>query len=353
MKTSDIVWSVLLIGFVTTQILADDRLPRLIPNGTDTRDRFLKLIERPRVPLNSNERHSVVVDGLLETGFVFDAEENQRVPGVLLKMESTSVTTRRPAVIVLHGTGGSKEAMKPLLRKLANHGLIAVAMDARFSGERATFGKGSDNYRAAILETWKTGNGYPFYYDTVWDLQRLIDYLETRPDVDSNRIGALGMSKGGTELYLAAAVDTRILATVSCIGVQSFDWALEHNAWQSRISTIQSAVNDAARDVNVTNIDSRFIRRFYQRVVPGIEKEFDGPQMLPLIAPRPLLVINGEKDDRTPGPGLELCVSAARKAYLSGNASHNFEFWLQPNVGHAVTPESEHNAIEWLIEKLK
>ena len=338
---------------VATNLLADDRPPRSIPDGTDPRDRFLKLIERPRVPLNSFERPSAVVDGLLETGFEFDAEADQRVSGLLLKRDSTSEPTRRPIVIVLHGTGGSKEAMKPLLQKLANQGLIAVAMDARFSGERATFGKGSDAYRAAILETWKTGKGYPFYYDTVWDLQRLIDYLETRPDIDAKRIAAIGISKGGTELYLAAAVDTRILASVSCIGVQSFHWALEHNAWKSRISTIQSAVDYAAREVNTTNIDAHFIRRFYQRVVPGIEKEFDGPQMLPLIAPRPLLVINGDKDDRTPAGGVELCVNATRKAYRNANASHNFEFWLQPNVAHAVTPESERNAIEWLVEKLK
>ena len=343
----------MLVAIVATHSLADDRPSRLIPDGTDTRERFLKLISRPCMPLNSIERPSAVVEGFTETGFEFDSEADQRVPCLLLKSEKTSDPTRHPVVIVLHGTGGSKEAMKPLLRKLAKQGLIAVAMDARFSGERVTFGKGSDAYRAAIHETWKTGNGYPFYYDTVWDLQRLIDYLETRLDVDSKRIAAVGMSKGGTELYLAAAVDTRILATVSCIGVQSFDWALEHNAWQSRISTIQSAVDYAAREVNVTNIDSRFIRRFYQRVVPGIDKEFDGPQMLPLIAPRPLLVINGEKDDRTPIGGLELCVNAAREAYRGANASGKFSFWLQPNVGHAVTPQFENNAIEWLIEKLK
>ena len=342
------------MSLVATQILADDRPPRPIPSGIDTRDRFLELIERPHVPLNQFERPSVIVDGIVETGFEFDAEANQRVPGLLVKKnDKTSESTRRPAVIVLHGTGGSKDAMKLLLRKLANSGVIAVAMDARFSGERATFGKGSDAYRAAILETWKTGNGYPFYYDTVWDLMRLIDYLEIRADVDPQRIAAMGISKGGTELYLTAAVDTRILASVSCIGVQSFDWALDHNAWQSRISTIRSAVDYAAEELNVTNVDSLFIRRFYQRVVPGIEKEFDGPQMLPLIAPRPLLVINGEKDDRTPVPGLELCVNAARKAYRNANASHNFEFWLQPNVGHVVTLESERNAIEWLIKKLK
>jgi cephalosporin-C deacetylase-like acetyl esterase len=36
--------------------------------------------------------------------------------------------------------------------------------------------------------------------------ERLIDYLETRPDVDRTRIGIIGLSKGGMESWLAAAV---------------------------------------------------------------------------------------------------------------------------------------------------
>ena len=90
---------------------------------------------------------------------------------------------------------------------------------------------------------------------------RLIDYLETRADIDPKRIGAIGFSKGGMELYLAAAVDTRIAAAVPCIGVQSFAWALENDAWQSRVGTIQSAVDSAARDAGVSAIDAAFVRR--------------------------------------------------------------------------------------------
>jgi len=49
-----------------------------------------------------------------------------------------------------------------------------------------------------------------FFYDTVWDVMRLVDYLETRADVDTNRIGLTGISKGGIETCFTAAVDKRI-----------------------------------------------------------------------------------------------------------------------------------------------
>ena len=48
---------------------------------------------------------------------------------------------------------------------------------------------------------------------------QLIDYLETRDDVDPMRIGAIGISKGGVETYFAAAADTRIVVAVPCIPV--------------------------------------------------------------------------------------------------------------------------------------
>lgn len=328
-----------------------DRPARPIPAGADARNRFLKLVDRPRVPLASQERPGAKADGVVETHFDFSSEANERVPGILVK--ATPATGRLPVVFVLHGTGGKKEAMRPLLQKLASRGFAAVAIDGRYSGERDRGGKGSDNYRNAIFNTWQTGKGFPFLYDTVWDVLRLVDYLETREDIDPERIGAIGFSKGGMELYLAAAVDSRIAASVPCIGVQSFSWALEHDAWHSRIGTIQSAVDSAAKEQGISQLDANFIGRFYDRVVPGVQREFDGPAMLPLIAPRPLLVINGDHDDRTPQPGLELCVTAAKAAYSRQQTEAQFEFILQPNTGHAVTPHSQEYAVDWLTKNLK
>ena len=52
---------------------------------------------------------------------------------------------------------------------------------------------------------------------------------------------------------------------------------------------------------------------------------FDGPAMVPLIAPRPLLAINGELDPRTPLPGLQECVDAAQAAYRAAGAEEREE----------------------------
>jgi dienelactone hydrolase len=163
----------------------------------------------------------------------------------------------------------------------------------------------------------------------------------------------IGFSKGGTEAYLAAAADPRIAATVACIGLQNFRWALDNDSWQSRIGTIQLAVNAAAQDAGVTTIDAAFIRRFYDRTNPGIYGRFDGPAMLPLIAPRPFLAINGDTDPRTPVPGLELCATAARAAYRAAGAEENFTLTIQPKTGHKVNPESLVAARDWLAKHLR
>lgn len=321
--------------------------------ATDSRTAFLKLIDRPKVPLASQESPATQKDGIAEASFSFAAESGQRVPGILVK--SSASTGRRPAVIVLHGTGGNKESQRALLVDLARDGFVAVAIDGRYHGERTQTGKAarSTEYVDAILRTFRTGKEHPFFFDTAWDVMRLIDYLETRADIDPKRIGAIGFSKGGIETYLAAAADPRIAVAVPCIGVQSFRWATENNSWQSRIGTVQAAFDAAAKDSGVSNPDGKFVRAFYDRIAPGIYAEFDGPAMLPLIAPRPLLSINGDIDPRTPMPGLIQCADAARAAYRIAGAEEKFVLHLQPNTGHKVLPESLALARDWFKQWLK
>jgi predicted esterase len=91
----------------------------------------------------------------------------------------------------------------------------------------------------------------------------------------------------------------------------------------------------------------------YDRIVPGIYGEFDGPAMLPLITPRPLLVINGDSDSLTPLPGLKVCTDAARQAYIAARAEDRFAVRIQENTGHQVTQNSERAAIEWFVRWLK
>src|SRR5689334_20753592 len=88
----------------------------LSPGGSDTREAFLNLIGRPRVPLAPAAENLNLPGGLLQVNFSFAAEEGERVPGVLLRQATGG---RRPAVVALHGTGGNKEGQIPLLRQLA------------------------------------------------------------------------------------------------------------------------------------------------------------------------------------------------------------------------------------------
>ncbi len=167
-------------------------------------------------------------------------------------MTSARTKGRRPAVILLHGTGSRKEEFLAEMRTLADRGFATVAIDARHHGARIRpkYGPGNEQYFSAMLETYRTGKGRPYLYDTVWDVMRLVDYLETRADVDPKRIGLRGIARGGTEAYLAAAVDPRIAAVVPIIGVQGFRWALDNDRWQPRVGTFAPAVHAAARDEN-------------------------------------------------------------------------------------------------------
>ncbi|HEY4330296.1 MAG TPA: alpha/beta hydrolase, partial [Phycisphaerae bacterium] len=97
----------------------------------------------------------------------------------------------------------------------------------------------------------------------------------------------------------------------------------------------------------------KFVGKFYSHVAPGIDGEFDGPSIIPLIAPRPLMAINGDKDPRTPGPGLKLATDAIEAAYRKAGAEEHFLLRLQANTAHQVRPESQTAAEEWFVRWLK
>jgi dienelactone hydrolase len=313
---------------------------------------FLKLIDRPRVPLAQSA--SLVVDlegGLAQETVTFAADAHERVPTLIVQARPPA--GRRPVVIVLHGANGAKEQQIGRLIQLARRGFMAVAIDGRHHGERQRHVAGpSTSYVNAILNAYRSGRSHPLVYDDVWDVMRLVDYLETRDDVDTTRIGLMGESKGGMETYVAAAADPRIAVAVPMIGVQSFQWALDHGAWDSRAWTLRGALDAASRSERQA-VSGDFVRKFYDRVAPGIYGEFDGPALLPLIAPRPLLVISGDSDPRTPLAGVREAVAAAQRAYREAGAAERLLLHLQPDAGHEVTPEADAAALDWFVKWLK
>ena len=334
-----------LICSLILAIAAQTTAPAPATSASGTRQAFLKTIARARVPLDASARPRQEPGDAIVEEIAFAAEAGERVPALLFKPRGPE--RRRPVVIVLHGTGGSKEGMTGRLRELAARGFVAVAIDGRHHGARV--GPNSDGmpaYQSAMLRAYRTGKEQPFLFDTVWDVMRLIDYLETRQDVDARRIGLTGISKGGMETYLAAAADPRIAVAVPLIGVQSFTWALEHGAWDSRAWTLREAVVAAAAEAK-SGVDAAFMRKFYDRVAPGVRSDFDGPAMLPLIAPRPLLVINGDSDPRTPVAGVRQCIAAAAREYKAHGVPERLVLQLQPDTGHQVTAEADRTMLAW------
>ena len=334
------------------------------PAGTppaDVRAAFLALLDRPRVALDPKiDDAPATADGLVRERLSIASERRadgsvERVP-VLVVQDAAKGAQRRPAVIVLHGTGGTKEGMQDWLVRLARRGLVAVAIDARHHGARAPGATGAEAYNRAIIDAWRAKPGepqaHPFYYDTAWDLWRTLDYLQTRKDVDPERLGMLGISMGGIQTWLAASVDERVKVAVPAIAVQSFRWSLENEAWQGRAATIRAVHEAAARDLGEPAVNARVCRALWNKIVPGILDRFDAPSMLRLFAGRPLLILNGDQDPNCPIEGARLAFASAEEAYGKAGAADRLRIMVAKDTPHRVTAEQTEAATEWLVKWL-
>ena len=330
------------------------------PPPAEVRAAFLKLLDRPKVDLDTQvQTIPGQEDGLVHEQLSFASERKadgqiERVPGLLVRPAKSS--GRLPAVIVLHGTGGNKEGQQGWLEKLAKQGIIGLAIDARYHGARSGGKKGAEAYVAAISRAWQTSSGqsheHPFYYDTCWDLWRTIDYLHSRSDVDGDRLGMIGFSMGGIETWLAASVDQRIKVAVPAISVQSFRWSLENDQWQGRARTIRMAHDMAAKDLGESEVNQKVCRALWNKIIPGILDQFDCPSMLRLFVDRPLLILNGEKDPNCPIGGAKLAIASAEAVYKQAGAEDRLKIMVAEGVGHSVTTQQHDAALAWFVKYL-
>jgi dienelactone hydrolase len=331
------------------------------PAPAEVREAFLKLLDRPKALFNvKNESAEKDDDGLVTEKLSFASEkrpdgETERVPVLLVRPEK--VKKKLPAVIVLHGTGGNKEGQKPWLAHLAKRGIIGVAIDGRYHGERAGDSKGSAAYNDAITRAWRAKEGekqeHPFYFDTCWDVWRTVDYLETRDDIDPDRIGLIGFSKGGIETWLAGAVDPRIKVAVPAIAVQSFRWSLDNDRWQARANTIKAAHEAAAKDLGEPKVNAKVCKALWNKVMPGMLDQFDCPSMIRLFAGRPLLILSGEKDPNCPIEGAKIAFASAEAAYKAAGAEDKLKIMVAKDTGHSVTNDQKKAALDWFEKWLK
>ncbi|XP_010454914.1 PREDICTED: uncharacterized protein LOC104736596 isoform X2 [Camelina sativa] len=233
----------------------------------------------------------------------------------------------------------------------ASRGYVAIGLDSRYHGERAYICKTA--YNDALISSWKNGNTMPFIFDTVWDLIKLAEYLIKRDDIDPKRIGITGISLGGMHAWFAAAADTRYSVAVPLIGVQGFRWAIDNDEWEARVNSIKPLFEEARIDLGKSVIDKEVVDKVWNRIAPGLASKFDSPYSLPVIAPRPLYILNGAKDPRCPLGGLEVPLKRAEKAYKDTGSPGNVKFKAEDGVGHEVTSFMIKESSDWFDKFLK
>jgi len=262
-----------------------------------------------------------------------------RVPLVVCSPASAGVEqVERPAVLMIHATGRGKESVIPHLKELVDMGFVALGMDCRYHGARATDENIRKGYEQAIVRAWQGSGERPFLLDNVWDVQHVIDYACSRGDVDARRIGITGISSGGTISLLAAAIEPRIAALAPMIGTYSMRWALDNGQWQSRAQTLPQVNDVAAEDDGRETVDESVVEEVWDAIVPGLLGDYDLVNSLPAIAPKPLLILNGSEDPICPIGSIGPAVAAARRAYRRLGCADRLEVYVEKGTAHRATP---------------
>lgn len=136
----------------------------------------------------------------------------------------------------------------------------------------------------------------------VYDIMRVVDYLESRKEIDSKRIGLMGISGGGTATVFGAALEPRIkLAWVSCY----------LNTFRDSIIAMSHCIDN---------------------YVPGILKYAEMYDVAGLIAPRPLFAEAGERDPIFPIQASKESFARVKKVYEVIGAGDKTELETFPDV---------------------
>jgi hypothetical protein len=284
-------------------------------------DRFKEIIgEFPQKVDLAAEVEYVVEDGdLIRERIIFDSEEFASVPCILLRPKHMKADRSHAAIICCNGhpVDLGKDPVAGIRstpyhddqielmnynygEQMAKAGFLVIVPELRGFGERNdTFGK-----KDACNINYIKGSIFGIYPQmlNIWDVKCCIDYLETRGEVDPERIGMMGLSYGGTMTTLTAAIDPRIKA-----------------------ADVMSYVNPfAGFGIARGNFCG-------SQVVPDIYKYFDTHDIAGLIAPRPLLLEMGIYDDCFFIEDLLKGYEGVKKIYSAAGALSNLEEDTHPN----------------------
>ncbi|MCA9150291.1 MAG: alpha/beta fold hydrolase [Planctomycetales bacterium] len=281
-----------------------------------------------RVDLDVQFVRAEECDGYQRHLINYQAEPGSRVSAYLLIPNGLTVSA--PAMLCLHPThrlgkgvvcGLSEKENRSYAHELAQRGYICLAPDYPSFGDDADYDFGANPaYSSGTMKA-------------IWNNIRAVDFLETLPQVDRDRIGCIGHSLGGHNGLFTAAFDLRIRAVVTSCGFTAFAnyYGGDLTGWTSPRYMPK-------------------IREQYQsdpRQMP-----FDFHEVIGAIAPRPVFISAPLHDDNFEVSGVHTTVARVRPVYdLFENAGALVV--RTPDGAHDFLPEIRGEAYDWLSQHLK
>jgi dienelactone hydrolase len=228
--------------------------------------------------------HATVTGRLEDDTVVVEKLHFQSSPGLYVTANlylPKKIEAPLPAVLYVCGHAevktndvsyGNKTAYQHHGAWFARNGYACLVIDTVQLGEIPGLHHGT--YREGMW--WWNSRGYSPAAVEAWNCIRALDYLETRPEIDKTRFAITGRSGGGAYSWFATALDPRIKVAAPVAGITDL-----HN------HVIDGTVEG--------HCDCMFFVNTYA---------WDYPMLAACAAPRPVLIVNSDKDSIFPLDGV-------------------------------------------------
>ncbi len=279
-----------------------------LPEKTPLKATVTGTIERSGVVIE--KLHYQSKPGLYVTANLYRPKETgKKYPGILYVCGHTG-----------KGRDGNKTAFQDHGLWFANNGYVCLVVDTLQLGEIP--GTHHGTYREG--RWWWHDRGYTPAGVECWNGIRGIDYLQSRPDVDPDRIGVTGISGGGATTCWVAAADDRVKVAVPVSGM---------NDLESYVSN--KVING--------HCDCMFFYNTYR---------WEWTTVLALHAPKPLLFANSDNDSIFPMDGNRRIIARLRTCYDMLGAKGNVDEYVSKG-GHDYRPDLRIAIFSFINKHLK
>lgn len=202
----------------------------------------------------------------------------------------------------------------------ARNGYVCLVIDTIQFGEIEGIHHGTYDHGM----WWWQSRGYTPAGVEAWNGMRALDYLATRPEVDMTRVGMTGRSGGGAYTWWVAALDDRVKVAAPVAG----------------ITDLRNHVVDGCVE---GHCDCMYMVNTYR---------WDFPLVAALVAPRPLLICNSDKDTIFPLDGVYRLHQKVRRIYQLYGADNNLGLIITEGP-HKDTQELQVPVFRWFNRFLK